>query len=45
MYVYSNRECNKINYIALINNSVYKLSTAYSDNQQYESNKHTKWYT
>ena len=42
MYVYSNRECNKINYIDIINNSVYKLSTANSDNQQCELNKHTK---
>ena len=45
MFVYSNRGYNKITYIAIINNSVYKLSTANSDNQQYEPNQHTKWYT
>ena len=45
VYVYSNRGCNKINYIAIINNIVYKFSTANSDNQQCELNKHTKWYT
>ena len=43
--MYNNRGYNKINYVAMINNSVYKLTTANSENQQCEPNKHTKWYT